>query len=72
MHLLRNALDYVPRKVDDNCPLKQRWMHDRRCVAEVSRSRQHMKSTNMLERLGLTDLCGAKPNVEICLRLVGG
>jgi transposase-like protein len=34
---LRNALDYVPRKVDDDCLLELRWMYDRRDLSEVRR-----------------------------------
>jgi len=30
VHFLRNALDYVPRKVDDDCLQELRWMYDRR------------------------------------------
>lgn len=30
VHFLRNALDYVPRKVHDDCLLELRWMYDRR------------------------------------------
>ncbi len=37
VHLLRNALDCVPRKVDDDCLLELRWMYDRRDRAEVRR-----------------------------------
>jgi putative transposase len=37
VHFLRNALDYVPRKVDDDCLQELRWMHDRRDIAEVRR-----------------------------------
>ena len=37
VHFLRNALDYVPRKVDDDCLLQLRWMSDRRDIAEVRR-----------------------------------
>ena len=37
VHFLRNALDYVPRKVDDDCLLELRWMYDRRDLAEVRR-----------------------------------
>jgi hypothetical protein len=29
-HFLRNALDYVPRKVDDDCLQERRWFYDRR------------------------------------------
>jgi transposase-like protein len=37
VHFLRNALDYVPRKVDDDCLLELRWMYERRDLAEVRR-----------------------------------
>src|SRR5262245_38197083 len=37
VHFLRYALDYVPRKVDDDCLLELRWMYDRRDLAEVRR-----------------------------------
>src|SRR6201993_2021388 len=37
VHFLRNALDYVPRKVNDDCLLELRWMYDRRDLAEVRR-----------------------------------
>ena len=30
VHFLRNALDYVPRKVDDDCLQELRWIYDRR------------------------------------------
>ena len=37
VHFLRNALDYVPRKVDDDCLMELRWFYDRRELAEVRR-----------------------------------
>ena len=37
VHFLRNALDYVPRKVDDDCLMELRWLYDRRDLAEVRR-----------------------------------
>jgi putative transposase len=37
VHFLRNALDSVPRKVDDDCLLELRWMYDRRDLSEVRR-----------------------------------
>jgi putative transposase len=37
VHFLRNALDYVPRKVDDDCLQELRWIYDRRDLAEVHR-----------------------------------
>jgi putative transposase len=37
VHFLRNALDYVPRKVDDDCLQELRWLYDRRDVAEARR-----------------------------------
>ena len=37
VHFLRNALDYVPRKVDDDCLQELRWIYHRRDLAEVRR-----------------------------------
>ena len=37
VHFLRNALDYVPRKVDDDCLQELHWFYDRRELAEVRR-----------------------------------
>ena len=37
VHFLRNALDYVPRKVDDDCPQELRWLYDRRDLLEARR-----------------------------------
>jgi putative transposase len=39
VHFLRNALDYVPRKVDDDCLQELRWFYDRRDLGEVRRYR---------------------------------
>src|SRR5271154_1826678 len=33
VHFLRNALDYVPRRVDDDCLQELRWLYDRRDLA---------------------------------------
>ena len=35
VHFLRNALDDVPRKVDDDCLQELRWLYDRRNLAEA-------------------------------------
>jgi putative transposase len=37
VHFLRNALDYVPRRVDDDCLQELRWLYDRRDLAEARR-----------------------------------
>lgn len=37
VHFLRNALDYVPRRINDDCLLELRWMYDRRDLSEVKR-----------------------------------
>jgi putative transposase len=37
VHFLRNALDYVPRKIDDDCLMELRWFYDRRDLAEAKR-----------------------------------
>jgi putative transposase len=38
VHFLGNALDYVPRKVDDDCLRGLRWFYDRRALSEVRRT----------------------------------
>jgi transposase-like protein len=37
VHFLRNALDYVPRRVDDDCLQELRWLYDRRDLPEARR-----------------------------------
>src|SRR4051794_22946171 len=37
VHFLRNALDHLPRKADDDCPMELRWMYDRRTLDEARR-----------------------------------
>ena len=37
VHFLRNALDYLPRKADDDCLQELRWLYDRRDLAEARR-----------------------------------
>jgi putative transposase len=37
VHFLRNALDYLPRKVADDCLLELRWLYDRRNAEEARR-----------------------------------
>ncbi len=35
VHFLRNALDHLPRKADDDCLQELRWMYDRRDLKEA-------------------------------------
>ena len=37
VHFLRNALDHLPRKADDDCLKELRWLYDRRCFEEAKR-----------------------------------
>ena len=37
VHFLRNALDYMPRKGDDDCRTELRWLYDRRDIDEARR-----------------------------------
>jgi transposase-like protein len=37
VHFLRNALDYLPRKADDDCLTERRWLYDRKDVQEARR-----------------------------------
>jgi len=36
VHFLRNALDYLPRKADDDCMQELRWLYDRRNLKEAT------------------------------------
>ena len=40
VHFLRNALDHLPRKANDDCLTELRWLYDRRDAAEA---RQHLR-----------------------------
>lgn len=35
VHFLRNAIDYLPRKADDDCLKELRWLYDRRNIQEA-------------------------------------
>jgi transposase-like protein len=35
VHFLRNALDHLPRKADDDCLTELRWIYDRRTLPEA-------------------------------------
>jgi putative transposase len=37
VHFLRNALDYLPRKADEECMQELRWLYHRRSLAEAQR-----------------------------------
>ena len=37
VHVLRNALDHLPRRANDDCLQELRWIYDRRALAEVRR-----------------------------------
>jgi putative transposase len=37
VHFLRNALEYLPRKADDDCLKELRWLYDRRDLEEARR-----------------------------------
>ena len=37
VHFLRNALDYLPRKADDDCLTELRWLYDRHGIEEARR-----------------------------------
>lgn len=41
VHFLRNALDHLPRKADDDCLTELRWLYDRRDAAEA---RLHLRA----------------------------
>ena len=35
VHFLRNALDYLPRKANDDCLVELRWLYDRHDVEQA-------------------------------------
>lgn len=37
MHFLRNALDHLPRKAQDDCLQELRWLYDRRDLSEAQK-----------------------------------
>jgi transposase-like protein len=37
VHFLRNALDHLPRKADDDCLMELRWLYDRKNLEEARR-----------------------------------
>ncbi len=37
VHFLRNALDHMPRRRDDDCLQELRWLYDRRNVTKAGR-----------------------------------
>ena len=47
VHFLRNALDHLPRKADDDCLQELRWIYDRRDCAEAQQDLR-----NWIERWG--------------------
>ncbi len=50
VHFLRNALDYVPRRVDDDCLQELRWLYDRRDLTEARRDlAEYSKLTGWVE-----------------------
>jgi putative transposase len=53
VHFLRNALDHLPRKANDDCLKELRWMYDRRELSEVRRDLAQWlaKWQNKYERL---------------------
>jgi putative transposase len=38
VHFLRNALDYLPCKADNDCLTELRWIYDRRNLEEARRT----------------------------------
>jgi len=40
VHFLRNALDYLPRKANDDCRKELRWLYDRRNLKEAQQELQ--------------------------------
>jgi len=62
VHFLRNALDYLPRKADDDCLQELRWIYDRRDAQEA---RQDLASWLLKWGKRYAKLCAwAEENIE--------
>ncbi len=84
MHFLRNALDHLPRRANDDCLQELRWIYDRRELAEVRRdlsawltkwSGKYGRLCSWVERLNQeikrrTHMVRIFPNTTSCSRLV--
>jgi putative transposase len=62
VHFLRNALDYLPRKADDDCLQELRWIYDRRDAQEA---RQDLSAWLLKWGKRYAKLCAwAEENIE--------
>ena len=62
VHFLRNALDHLPRKADDDCLQELRWIYDRRDLGEA---RQDLASWLIKWQSKYPKLCDwAEENIE--------
>jgi hypothetical protein len=52
---LCNALDYVPRRVDDDCLQELRWLYDRRDLSEARRDLAAWLAKWSVDRSGADD-----------------
>src|SRR5690242_11882227 len=56
LHFPRNALDYLPRKADDDCLMELRWIYERRNREEA---RQHLSAWLMKWSARYPKLCSS-------------
>ena len=57
VHFLRSALDYLPRRADDDCMQELRWLYDRRDLRRVPRARRVAAcSSRRIKRVRRRDL----------------
>jgi transposase-like protein len=56
VHILRNALDHLPRKADDDCLQELRWLYDRRSIEEA---RQDLAAWPLVMRRGAASIATA-------------
>ncbi len=65
VHFLRNALDYLPRKADDDCRQELRWLYDRRNLKEAQQDLQAWLTRWATRYPKLTDWVEAHIDVEL-------
>jgi hypothetical protein len=59
-----DALDYVPRKVDDDCLRELRWLYDRRDLAEARAVGPVRRLTNLDFTVGGPRRWNSRPAAE--------
>ena len=69
IHFLRNALDHLPRKADDDCLQELRWLYDRRSIEEGPPGPRPHRSPNGASPISQARPAGSRNTIEETLTL---